>query len=72
MADDLDAVFQALRHAVHGDPALQAQLFGLTDTAEFVAAVRRLASASGHTLQDEDVLTAMRAGRKAWSDRKLP
>jgi hypothetical protein len=72
MSDDTDDVFAALRQIVHGDPALQARLFALTDTKEFIAAVRQLALSSGCELTEDDVLQAMRTGRKAWSDRKLP
>lgn len=72
MADAPDNVLQALRRMVHDDPALQAQLFGLTDSGEFTAAVQQLAADSGCELAADDLLQAMRAGRQAWSDRKLP
>jgi hypothetical protein len=72
MADSTDYILALLRQAVHDDPTLQARLFALTDPAEFVAAVRRLALSPGHELAEADVLQAMRAGRKAWTDRTLP
>ncbi|MFZ2305960.1 MAG: hypothetical protein WAW34_01400 [Rhodoferax sp.] len=72
MTRETDAVFSMLRQSVHGDPALQARLFALPDVPVFIAAVRQLAQASDLALTDDDVLQAMRAGRRAWSDRKLP
>lgn len=72
MTGTTNQIFLTLRQRVHRDPALQARLFALTDAQEFIAAVRQLAQASGFALTDDDVLQAMRAGRRAWSDRKLP
>ncbi|MBZ0092000.1 MAG: hypothetical protein K8F27_07240 [Sulfuricellaceae bacterium] len=72
MTDTLATAFQALRHAVHDDPALQAHLFALADARDFIAAVRQLALSLGYTLEDEDVRQALHAGRKAWSERRLP
>lgn len=72
MTSATEAAFLMLRHSVHGDPALQARLFALTDAQEFIVAVRQLAQSSNLALTDDDVLQAMRTGRRAWSDRKLP
>ncbi len=72
MTSETDAAFSMLRQRVQGDAALQTRLFALTDAQDFMAAVRQLAQASGLALTDDDVLQAMRAGRRAWSDRKLP
>ncbi|MBE0620241.1 MAG: hypothetical protein IH605_06585 [Burkholderiales bacterium] len=72
MANKTDDILRALRQFVQDDPVLQARLFGLTDASEFIAAVRQLAQTSAFELDEQDVLQAMRAGRKAWSDRKLP
>lgn len=72
MQDHSPDVFPALRRLVHGDPALQARLFALTDAGAFIAAVRQLAQASGCELTDEEILQAMREGRQAWSRRKQP
>ncbi len=67
-----DDIFLTLRQMVHGDPALQAKLFALTDAREFDVAVRNLAKVSGLALTESDVLQALRTGRRGWSDRKLP
>jgi hypothetical protein len=64
-------VIETLRQRVHSSPALQAQLFAVTDPQEFVAVVRQVALAFDLALSDEEVLQAMRMGRRAWSDRKL-
>lgn len=64
-------VLLTLRCMVHGDAALQAKLFALTDTREFVAALCQLAQQSGQVLAEQDVQQAMRTGRQAWADRKL-
>lgn len=72
MADTSDNAFQALRLAVHNDPALQARLFALADAAAFVAAVRQLALSLGYALAEEDVRQALYAGRRAWSERRQP
>lgn len=57
---------------MHNDPALQARLFALTDTKEFIAAVRQLAQSLGHALAEEDVRQALYAGHKTWSERRQP
>jgi hypothetical protein len=73
MADDTNEIaLQALRLAVHRDPALQSRLFALTDAKEFIAAVRQLAQSHGHALAEEDVSQAMYAGRRVWSERRQP
>lgn len=66
------ANLEALRQRVHGDPALQARLFSLTDLQAFVAAVRQAGEDFDLALSDAEVQLAMRAGRQAWSDRKQP
>ncbi len=72
MDDPSDEIFLTLRQVVQDDPALQARLFGMADTNEFIAAVQQLAQSSGHALQAEEVRQAMRHGRKLWSERKQP
>lgn len=72
MADATDNAFQALRQAVHNDPALQARLFALADTRDFIAAVRQLACSMGHPLAEEELRQALYTGRKAWSERRCP
>lgn len=67
-----DAIMAAIRQMVHGDPALQVHLFSLTDDAAFIAAIRGLASSAGFELEADEVLQAMRAGRRAWSGRNQP
>jgi hypothetical protein len=62
-------LFHLLRQRVHGDCALQARLFELTDPKDFFYAVRALAEELGHTLEETDVLEATRAGRSAWHNR---
>ncbi len=62
--------FEVLRQRVHGDPALQARLFALTEPQEFITAVRQAARAFGLALSDGEVQLEMRVGRQAWSDRK--
>lgn len=58
-----------LQQRVFGDCALQAKLFELTDPKEFFYAVRALADELGLALEENDVLEATRAGRRAWSGR---
>lgn len=72
MAGNSDEVVAAIRQVVHGDPTLQAHLFGLTENAAFIAAVCGLASSAGLELEADEVLQAMRAGRQAWSGRNRP
>lgn len=62
-------LFHLLRQRVHEDHALQARLFELTDAKDFFEAVRALAEELGHTLEETDVIAAIRAGRRAWSSR---
>jgi hypothetical protein len=69
MTDISAPAFQALRQSVHDTPSLHEHLFNLTDTDDFIAAVRQLASAQGHDLNDEDVRQALHSGRKAWIER---
>lgn len=72
MTDAAEDTIKVLHKLVLDDPALQLRLFDLSDARDLVAAVLRLAQSSGYKLAEEDVLHAMRIGRKAWSDRKLP
>lgn len=64
-------IFETLRQAVYGDPALQARLFDLTDADQFIAAIRELAQSSGHTLEETSVRELMQTGRRAWFERNL-
>ncbi len=70
MPDYGDEIFQMLRRTVQADPELQARLFNIFDTDKFVSAICELAFQSGHELQHEEVIQAMRSGRSAWLDRK--
>lgn len=72
MVETTNDILQALSQLVHDDPALQRQLFAVSDPADFIAEISQLARLSGHALADDEVLQAMRLGRKSWSDRKLP
>ena len=72
MADDIEQVLPALRRFVIDSPELQARLFDIVDTESFIAAVQQLVSSSGRELQDEALRQALRAGYKAWIDRRLP
>lgn len=67
-----EANLQALRNQVWDDAALQARLFALDDADEFVAAVCALARSLGIGLEDEELRQAIRAGGRAWFERKLP
>jgi len=62
-------LFHLLRQRVHGDHALQARLFELTDPKDFLAAVQALAEESGYTLEKADLFEATLAGRRAWHNR---
>jgi hypothetical protein len=62
-------LFHLLRQRVHGDHALQARLFELTDPKDFFAAVQALAEELGYTLEQADVFEAALAGRRAWHNR---
>ncbi|MBS1188764.1 MAG: hypothetical protein H6R10_556 [Rhodocyclaceae bacterium] len=72
MTSPTDGVLRALRELMQGHPALQVRLFALSDTEEFIAEVRRLARSAGHEFDVEEIRQAMGAGRRAWSERKLP
>lgn len=67
-----EANLQALRRQVWDDAALQARLFALDNADEFAAAVSALARSWGHGLEDEELRLALRAGGRAWFERKLP
>jgi hypothetical protein len=71
MTEAPDAPIRVLCQMVHADPALQQRLFAMVDAGEFSMAVCQLAKEAGLAWTEEDVLQAMRIGRRAWSDRKL-
>jgi hypothetical protein len=62
-------LFRLLQQQVHKDHALQARLFELTDRKDFFSAIQALAEELGHPLEETDMIEAIRAGRRAWSDR---
>lgn len=70
--DSNEEALGALRQLVHDDPALQAQLFALTGSADFAVAVQELASSAGHALEMDAISQAMDAGHRAWLERMLP
>lgn len=72
MIETNEDIFRALRQLVHEDPALQAHLFALAAPNEFLAAIQQLAQSLNYSLEDEELLQAMRAGRKTWIERNLP
>lgn len=72
MTASTDDILAALRQAVYDDSALQARLSALENPGDFFAAVRQLAESLGHSLDEDEVLQAVRAGRRAWFERALP
>jgi len=65
-------VFHALRQAIHGDPALQAQLFELADPHGFWLAVRQIAENLELDVQESELQAALQEGLRSWHMRLLP
>ncbi len=64
--------FDAFRRLVLEDPALQAQLWAVSDREAFVALTVALGQQRGCRFDDEAVKQAMQTGRRTWIERWLP
>ena len=62
--------FQALRQALHADPALQARLFALADPSEFCLAVQGIAEDLGLGLAEGELQAALQEGFRSWHMRQ--
>jgi ethanolamine ammonia-lyase large subunit len=58
-----------LRELIFSDAALAAQLYEITDQANFIAAVANIASANGILLGENEVREAINAGTRSWLER---
>jgi hypothetical protein len=67
MADN--NALREIRELVLADPALQERLRVTIDKADFTNAVVSLAEEQGLVLTEDDVVEAMRTGRKMWIER---
>ncbi len=63
--------FDAFRRAVLADPALQAKLRDIMDTAAFIDQALALGQTLGYAFTADELRDAMRASRRAWAERGL-
>lgn len=61
-----DDIFLRLRRLVHGDKALQSQLFALDDIDAFIEAIRALASQIGYETNAADIRQTLYHNRQIW------
>ena len=64
--------FERFRALVMTDPALQEQLWAVSEREAFMALAVALGKAHGCDFAAEDVGQALNAGRRAWIERWLP
>lgn len=67
--DRSDPDFEAFRQLVLADPSLQVRLMQLEDASEFIALVIELASERGWWVAEDEVRSALNAGRRVWIER---